>query len=287
MSARAFRVPVELVFVLVLLAGGWGLHGANLRLETFEQEQIETGEVGPLPDGKLLRVAALGFERLIADLYWIRTVFYVGSEAARESNYPSAEALAHLITDVDPHFDSVYVLMASVIAGLRYDIDAAIGLLEKGTRNSDYWRIHFNLGYLHFMEKGDYTTGARYLEQAVDRGGPTYLPLLISRLYAHDGDAQTAILFLQERLRQEAHPKVRKRLSKRLQDVLIHRDVGIISRALERHREQRGADPGSVDALVESGFLRKPMLDPQGQPYLIENGEVRSQTPYEPLRIKQ
>ena len=287
MSERAFRFPLELVFALVVLASGWFLHRSNLELERFVQAEIDTGEVGPLPDGEMLRVLSLGFERLIADLYWIRTVFYVGSEAASDANYPSAADLAHLITDIDPSFDSVYVLMSSVLGGLRYDPDAAIELLEKGARHSDYWRVHFLLGFNYFMEKGDYEQGAKHLERAVELGGPTYLPLLISRLYTHGGDPQTAILFLQERLRNEGHPKVRKKLQKRLSDVLINRDMGILNRAIGRFREARGTAPASMQELLDTGFLRKPMVDPTGRPYAIVDGEPRSETPFEVLELKE
>src|SRR5262245_52638801 len=135
--ARVALAPLELVLAFGLLTAGWAAHRANLRLDAFEQEAVENGDVGPLPDGNVVRVASLGFERLVADLYWIRSVFYVGSDAAREANYPGAEALANLVTDIDPRFASAYVLMSSVLSGLRYDPDAAIRLLEKGTRNSD------------------------------------------------------------------------------------------------------------------------------------------------------
>ena len=74
--------------------------------------------------------------------------------------------------------------MASVLGGLRNDPDAAIRLLEKGAPNSDYWRIHFLLGFQYFMEKGDYVTRREHLERAFELGGPPYLQFLISRLYA-------------------------------------------------------------------------------------------------------
>jgi hypothetical protein len=287
MGRQGIRAPLELIFALGLFCAGWGAHWTNHALESFEQDAVESGDVGPLPDGKALRVAALGFERLLADLYWIRSVFYVGSDAARDANYPGAEALAQLITDIDPQFDSAYVLMGSVLASLRYDTDAAIRLLEKGARNTEYWRIRFLLGFQYFMEKGDYRRGAEQLQAAYERGGPSYLPLLVSRLYAHGGDTETAILFLRERLRQEGHPKVKRRLERRLRDALIHRDLELIQAAIDRHTRERGAPPVEIPELVSRGYLKAPVVDPTGQPYRIEAGRAVSDTPYEKLQLKE
>jgi hypothetical protein len=270
-----------------LLAAGWAAHGSNRQLETFDQEAIETGEVGVLPNGKVLRVAALGFERLVADLYWIRSVFYVGSEPAREANYPGTEALANLVTDIDPGFSSAYVLLGSVLGSLRYDADAAIRLLEKGARNTAYWRIRFMLGFQYFMEKGDYRKGAEHLQAAYDLGGPTYLPLLVSRLYAHGGDLDTSILFLRERLKQERFPKVRRKLERRLRDALIQRDLAQLQQAIERYTRERGSAPRDVAALVERGYWSGPLQDPAGLPYRIDDGRATSDTRFELLKVKE
>jgi len=285
--ARSSFAPLELVLVCGLVGAGWAAHVANTHLDAFAQEAVETGDVGPLPDGNVVRVAALGFERLIADLYWIRSVFYIGSDAAREANYPGVEALANLITDIDPGFHSAYVLLSSVLSGLRYDPDAAIRLLEKGVRHSDYWRVHFLLGFQYFMEKGDYRKGAQHLQAAYERGGPTYLPLLVSRLYAHGGDAETALLFLRERLRTETHPKIREQLERRLRDVAINRDLAILQGAIERFAAERGSVPEDQASLVAAGYLKQPLVDPTGHLYGISGGRAVSETEYEVLRLKE
>jgi tetratricopeptide (TPR) repeat protein len=287
MAKHGLRAPLELTFALGLLLAVWAAHTSNRQLEGFEHEAVETGDVGALPNGKVLRVASLGFERLVADLYWIRSVFYVGSDAAREANYPGAEPLAQLITDIDPDFASAYVLLGSVLGSLRYDVDAAIRLLEKGARNTTHWRIRFMLGFQYFMEKGDYRKGAEHLQAAYDLGGPTYLPLLVSRLYAHGGDLDTSILFLRERLKQERFPKVKRKLERRLRDALIQRDLEHLQAAIERHASERGAAPANVAALAAAGYWSGPTTDPLGKPYRIEDGRAVSDTPFEVLKIKE
>ncbi len=175
--------------------------------------------------------------------------------------------------------------MASVLNGLRADPDAAIRLLEKGAAQSDYWRIHFLLGFQYFMEKGEHVEGARHLERAFALGGPPYLQFLISRLYTHAGDPSTAMQFIHARLQNEETPEVRERLQRRLSDIWINRDLGLIDAAIEGFRAARSRDPKSIAELVESGFLASPPRDPKGGAYSIADGRAATDLPYEVIRL--
>ena len=81
--ARLALAPLELILGFALLAAGWAAHVANTHLDASEQEAIETGEVGPLPNGEVLRVAALG----------------AGCLAAQTSPNQVATALTQVLTD--------------------------------------------------------------------------------------------------------------------------------------------------------------------------------------------
>lgn len=265
----------------------WAIHHSNVRLEGYAEERASAGDVGPLPDGRALRTLSLGFERLVADLFWLRTVYYVGEESSAAAGYPDAERLAHLVTDIDPYFSSVYVLMNSVLSGLRADPDAAVRLLTKGTEYSDYWRIYFLLGFNYFMEKDDYIQGAHWIEEAAKRGGPPYLPLLAARLYAHGGDPETAMGFIKARLEQEEHPEIREDLQRRFVDLWINRDLAHVDGAIAAYEEEIGALPEDVEALVQAGFLASLPRDPAGHPYRIEEGVAVSSAEYEVLRLRE
>ena len=57
------RDVLTLALVCVL---GAGAHAASRKLEGFASAERAQGELGPLPDGKVLRVASLGFDFLFA-----------------------------------------------------------------------------------------------------------------------------------------------------------------------------------------------------------------------------
>ena len=287
MVGRLIRIPLEGFLLPCVLIAAWAVHGTNQRLEARSVERAPDGEVGVLPDGKVLRVLSLGYERAVADLFWIRTAYYVGDEHASRADWPAAERLANLVTDIDPYFDSAYVVMASVLSGLRKDPDAAIRLLEKGAANSQYWRIHFLLGFQYFMEKGEYAEGARHLERAFALGGPPYLQFLVSRLYTHAGDPSTAMQFIAARLQNEETPEVRAQLEKRYSDIWIGRDLGLIDAAIEKFRAARSSEPKTIAALVEAGFLANAPRDPKGGAYSIADGRAKTDLAYEVLRVNK
>jgi tetratricopeptide (TPR) repeat protein len=215
-------------------------------------------------------------------------VYYVGDPDDSKANWPAAEALSDLVTDVDPHFDSAYVLMSSVLGGLRHDHDAAIRLLEKGAAVSNYWRISFLLGFEYFMEKQDYVRGAKSLERAIELGGgPPYLQFLVSRLYSSAGDPTTAMQFVEARLRNEENPEVRAQLEQRLSDLWITRDLGLIDGAIEKYRDAKHAQPKDVRVLVEAGLLPALPRDPKGGEYGISDGRATTDVPYELMRLKK
>ncbi|HTO05828.1 MAG TPA: hypothetical protein VMR86_02125 [Myxococcota bacterium] len=279
-------MPTEALLLPFALCVALAVNGTNHWLEARSVETHADGDVGVLPDGHAVNVLSLGFERLVADLFWIRTVNYVGDEVASAAHWPAAERLANLVTDTDPHFDSAYVVMASVLNGLKHDPDAAIRLLEKGAAVSKYWRIDFLLGFQYFMEKGDYVRGAECLQRAIDLGGPQYLQFLVTRLYANAGDPDTAMQFIALRLKSEETPEVRAQLEKRLSDLWINRDLALIDAAIEAYKAKLHRDPADVRALVTAGLLPKLPRDPEGGEYAIfSDGKAGTNLAYDTLEL--
>lgn len=269
-----------------LLLIGVGIHSLNLVLEERVTQVKVTGDVGPLPDGKALRVLSLGFDRLVADLFWLRTVYYVGDELSHAAGYPAAERLANLVTDIDPGFRTAYVLMGSALAGLKRDPDAAIRLLEKAVQNVDYWKLHFQLGFNYYIERLDYASAAEQMALAASKeGGPPYLPLLSARLYAQAGDPETALAFIRARLAQVEHKETKQALEKRYWDLWITRDLRAVDNAMEAYRTAHGAAPAGINDLVTAGLLEREPTDPQGGHYRIEEGRAATDLPFEELKV--
>ncbi len=260
------------------------LHRTNRWLESGATRLEPTGDVGALPDGKALRVLSLGFERVVADLFWLRTVYYLGDDVSHRAGYPAAARLAELVTDIDPYFDSAYILMNSVLTVLRREPEAAIRLLDKGIAHlPGLWKLHFLQGFNHFMYGHDYKRAAQHMRAAAELGGPPYLPLLASRLYHRAGDPDTALAFLELRIAEAETPEVRAELEGRLRDVWIARDLAAIDAALERWRKP--AAPTRVAELYDAGLLAREPRDPAGNVYVLRDGRAACDLEHDPLAL--
>jgi hypothetical protein len=274
----------DLALIVALCALGGAVHRVNVELESTVAVQSTAGPT-VFPNGKALRVLSLGFDRLVADLFWLRTVYYVGDEQYSAAGYPAADALADLVTDIDPSFTTVYVVMSGAIGYLKGDPDGAIALLEKGTRNVSYWKLHFLLGFNYFTEKLAYDLAAREMETAAKLGGPPYLPLLASRLYASAGDPETALAFIRARLAEEKEPETRKALEKRAWDLWITRDLDRIDAAITSYVERKKEAPRALEDLVRLGVLAEEPRDPRGGRYRIVGGKAGTELSYDRLNL--
>jgi hypothetical protein len=283
---RITAVKFEMLLMTALCLAGAVVHYSNLWLEDHIAVEDVPGQVGLLPDGKMLRVTSLGFDRLVADLFWLRTVNYIGDERAAKVGYPAARDLAELVTDIDPEFRTAYSVMNTVLTVLSPQVDAAIALLDKGIRHIEWWKLHFLQGYSYFHEKGDYRQAAEQIRLAATLpGGPPYLPRLAARLYASGGDPDAALQFVLARIEYADSEPERRKLIRRARDLRIVRDLRNLNRAIEAYAGTHGEPPGDIALLVEAGFLRAEPRDPEGGAYRIENGVAVTSLEYDDQRV--
>jgi tetratricopeptide (TPR) repeat protein len=160
----------------------------------------------------VLRPAVLGFHPLVADLYWLRAVQYVGQHLETDGRFPHLPALVGLVTDLDPHFVDAYIL-GGLFLSTAGQYPEAVAVYEKGIRyNPHRWELPYDLGRLYFLELTDDARALRWWLLA-DRlpGRPAYLPRFIARLHARTGALETALELWQHMAEDSDNEWVRKR----------------------------------------------------------------------------
>ena len=92
-----------------------------------------------LQAGPAMERAALGYDALVADIYWIRAVVYFGRQRlsdAKDKNYDLLYPLLDLVTTLDPRFNVAYRFGAFFLSENAPDgpdrPDLAIELLKRG-----------------------------------------------------------------------------------------------------------------------------------------------------------
>ena len=271
---------------LLLLAGvGW-LQGELDRRQDRTVVQIES--LAQLPKGEYLKPALLGYHHLGADLLWLRLVQVIGKKRNSADEYEWMYHALDVITTLDPQYAYVYYAGGVILGDLANRTDLSNRLLEKGVNaNPEVWNIPFLLGYNYYFLLGDPAKGAEYIIQAASLpDGPSYLPGLATRMAAEAGSPETAVAFLEARLRETQDAEMREALAKRMKEVIIERDLRILESAVEAYRTQHGTLPATLTDLVAAGALPSLPQEPFGGDYRLnpKTGSVSSSTHPERLR---
>lgn len=61
-----------------------------------------------IPTAQAVRIGSIGMENLVADMYWLRAIQYIGSNALSAGYKAYLATMLELITDLSPHFTYPY-----------------------------------------------------------------------------------------------------------------------------------------------------------------------------------
>src|SRR5713101_7451133 len=165
-------------------------------------DQVRTGatlqEVLYISSPKLLKQLSLGYDGLLADVYWTRTVqYYGGMHHTGGGNYALLEPLLNITTQLDPHLIPAYEFGGTFLsakppqgAGVP---QKAVELDEYGIRNNPGdWHLYYDLGFIYYDLK-DYRGAADAFARGsrVPNAHP-FLRILGARMAEHGGDLETA-----------------------------------------------------------------------------------------------
>ena len=271
---------------ILLLAGVGLLQGELDRRQDRTAVQIEG--LAQLPKGEYLKPALLGYHHLGADILWLRLVQVMGKKRNSADEYEWMYHALDVITTLDPQYAYAYYAGGVILGDIANRTDLSTRLLEKGVNaNPDVWNIPFLLGYNYYFLLGEPAKGAEYIMQAARLpDGPSYLPGLATRMAAEAGSPDTALAFLEARLRETQDPEMREVLANRMKEAIIERDLRLLERAVEAYRTQHRVLPATLRDLVVAGALPNLPQEPFGGDYLLDpkTGSASSSTHPERLR---
>jgi hypothetical protein len=266
-----------------------GLHFVQLQLDQQRAATPKLQRFMYLPHGQYLRVAALGYEQVLADLLWIQAIQAMGERKVSEEAGHWIYRALEVITDLDPTFVHVYEAGGIALVTLVTHIDESNRILEKGMRyNPAVWRLPFYLGFNYYFEFHDDQKAADYIARASRLpGAPAYLAPLAARLYVSARDPQDAIDFLAQMYAQTTDENIKGVLEQRLKEVVVERDLQLLEETISRYRTLYRRAPERLEDLVEPGLLRELPHEPFGGRYLYDPRtlSVRSSVVKERLKV--
>jgi tetratricopeptide (TPR) repeat protein len=248
----------------------------------IDRSVVQIDDLAQLPRGEYLKPAMLGYHHLGADMLWLRLLQVIGERRNTENQYEWMYHALDVITTLDPQYAYAYYVGGVILGDYAHRPDLGNRLLAKGVEaNPTVWNLPFLLGYNYYFLMGDASKAADYIMRAANLpDGPSYLPGLATRMAAEGGKPETALVFLEARLRENNDPEMREFFLNRMKEVIIERDIRILENAAEMYLSQHRALPTTLMDLVVTGFLSALPMEPFEGSYILDRktGTVSSST---------
>ncbi|HYM77571.1 MAG TPA: tetratricopeptide repeat protein [Candidatus Dormibacteraeota bacterium] len=223
---------------------------------------------------KLVKRASLGFDGLMACIYWTRAVQYFGHRHYNhEHTYNELAPLLEITTALDPHLFPAYQFGATFLAPAPPNgagqPERAIHLIEYGIEhNPKDWHLYYNLGFVYYTELRDYKKAAEVFDRGskVPDAHPS-MKILAAQMAEHAEDFSTARLLWSEAYQSSNESNIRRNALEHLRSIQVDEDVTNLQNAVTGFVERNGRVPTTLWEVVSAEHMRGIPVDPDGNAY--------------------
>ena len=236
---------------------------------------------------KMLKRLSLGYDGLVANLYWTRAVQYFGSKHHDYAkNYDLLSPLLKLTTALDPELTVAYHFGANFLGPKPPEgagrPEQGIELIEYGINNNpDDWKLYYDLGFIYYLELKDYSKAAEAFERGtkVPNAHP-FLKIMAAQMAGHAGQTETARMLWTAAYQNTEETQIKANAIAHLRALRVDDDVTALEKAVAAYKEKTGKLPPSMAALEIGGFIARLPLDPTGRTYkLMPDGRIEVRVP--------
>lgn len=222
------------------------------------------------------RRMSLGFNGLMADWYWLRSLQYVGRKVAAYEerfslddlgplNVKNLGALLDRATTLDPRFTAAYEFGAVVLPAI--DDEAAVRLTEKGIReNPGQWRLYQYLGYIHWQRGRFPEAAAAYHAGARVPGAPAWMDSMAAQMEAGGGSRATARDIYRRMYDEAQDEQIRTLAARRLLQLVSLDQRDAIRAALADFQSRASRCPANWREVAQQLRAANLKLDASGAP---------------------
>jgi tetratricopeptide (TPR) repeat protein len=263
------------VVLLAALLGGFLLVQVQRRLDRVLVDYRTEEQILYLSSGEWVKRLSLGYDGLMACLYWTRAVQHFGRQHLGKKEYRLLHSLLDITTTLDPQLLLAYRFGALFLAeeppGGPGRPDQAVALLEKGIHhNPDFWRFWYDLGFVYYRGLEDYQRAAQaFYKGAEHPDAAPWMRIMAAKVEAEGGTRESARFLWTELHNSTDDPVIRQSALSHLVGLRVDDEIEQLEAFLARYQEQTGRLPESFHQLAAAGVIRGIPLDPEGLPYQI------------------
>ena len=234
------------------------------------------------PKTSFIKNIAFGYNNLLADIFWIRSVQYIGQHLITDNAFPYLYHILDITTSLDPRFIDAYNFGSFFLATWANDKKEGIELAQKGIKNNpENWKPAFELGFIYFM-KQDYENAYKYFSLAntlpdMPEMYKTFAPYAMGKFALPDQGIEIWAAIAKMSDNKFIIDAARNNIA-----VLTQKKrVDILNQAVQTYKKRFHKFPSDLYELVEKGIIAK-LPEPVGgmsYDYDPSTGRVTAQIP--------
>jgi len=243
-----------------------------------------------LRSGPMLKQLSLGYDSLLGDIYWTRTVQYFGSRVGNPGEkFELLWPLLDVTTTLDPklivayRFGAIFLSEPMPTGADRSDL--AVELVKRGVAaNPKSWELSSDLGFLYYWHLKDYKkASAAYLQGGNIPNAPTWLKMMAAQVAEKGNSFSNSLAIWSELYDSTQDAKVKKNALVHLQSLRALQDTLELDKLAHQYHQQNGRYPASMKELYEHGLLQGIPRDPAGFPYTFGSDGKAELDPNSPI----
>jgi hypothetical protein len=282
-TAIAF-IPILLVAIAALQ------QRIDAQTSTIAKEQEEL----LVRSGRVAKNLSLGYDSLLADVYWTRAVQYYGGRVGLPgATFDLLWPLLDVTTTLDSHlmpayrFGAIFLSEQGEVGAGRPDL--AIELVKRGiAANPGEWRLQTDLGFLYYWRVRDYkNAAAAYWQASKNPAAPVWAKLMAARIAQKGGSIETSRMIWSELYESTKDPNVKKIAAQQLLSLKAQDDQAHLDKLAAEYAKRFGHDPASIQDMVAAGLLTGVPADPAGFAYVLAPGGKSRLNPNSPMAIER
>jgi hypothetical protein len=266
--------------LLVLFAGVIGLQMVRERMAPLALPKGASGNLLYVRSADFMKRAALSYDSLLADVYWVRAVQHYGRtklSSNPDKQYDLLYPLLDLTTSLDPQFNVAYrfgsIFLAEPPPAGPGRPDQAVALLTKGLKQQPTrWEFAQDIGFVYYWWFRDYQRAADWFTRASRfPDAPSWMAPLAAVSLAEGGSLATSRqLWL--RIMRDASPEeewIRAQGELRLRQIDALELIDRLEERVKQYETKVGELPATWEDMVRTGFLRAIPLDSDRKPFQL------------------
>ncbi len=229
MTERTNAKTRAIIAIPLLMLGVWMVARFN---EPYAAKMQPGPDVLNLSSARVIKALSIGYNGLMADIYWTRAVQYYGDKRhavqltgnQAVEHYPLLDPLLEITVTLDPQlvvaykFGAYFLTEPSPVGAARPDLAAR--LLRQGiTNNPNEWRLWADLGMIYYQH-GDYAHAAEAYRMGSEHPhADEWMKVMAAKIAQEGGTNQISVFLWSQIFQSTKDPLIRNNALQHLREL--------------------------------------------------------------------